>query len=143
MLRLYCEHGALRPFLRKLQLQGRIRLLHFPYDSGSHGKYTRPTALPSGAQVRDLHLPVQDYGSTPISEFCGSEKLERIMDIVGRNNRRDALHLDSAYKSKCDGMITCDSDILSKRTELQVLLGLRIYGPDESDLRQFIEEHRR
>lgn len=52
------------------------------------------------------------------------------MSIVGHQNRRDALHLDSAYKSKCVALITRDRDILDKRAGVQQLLGFRIFNPD-------------
>ncbi len=61
-----------------------------------------------------------------------SVKHTEIERIVGRDNRRDVLHIDSAYKSCCACFFTRDrSDIIANRTELETLLGLRFFHPDD------------
>lgn len=69
----------------------------------------------------------------------GSQHYETILNIVGRDNRRDALHVDSAYKTECDCMVTVDSDILGKREALIKLIGLPIFSPDEKALQDFLD----
>lgn len=128
-MRVYCEHGALTPGLKKWAREGRIELLHFPYDADSHSRKIRRVAEPSGGQIRDLNLPIRDLPGS-ISDYKGSEDFQKILEIVGRGNRRDALHIDSAFKSQCVAFITTDSDILQHKERLQALLGIRFFHPN-------------
>lgn len=137
-MRVYCEHGALHGRLRRLQSEGRITLAGFPYDPSSRSRAIRELASPSKAQIRDLNLPIGKM-SFPIGEMVESEKHAEIERIVGRGNRRDVLHIDSAYKRRCACFFTRDrSDILGNRAELEALLGLRFFHPDD-DWDRFIE----
>jgi len=77
----------------------------------------------------------------------GSAKFERVRQIVrrkkenvrdvpagliGEQTEGDARHLDSAYKSGCRAFFTQDGrDILDHAAELEPLLGLRLFHPDE------------
>jgi len=83
----------------------------------------------------------------PFSDMEGSEKFEQIRRIIRRSNEKkieapagligqrtegDARHLDSAYKSGCRAFFTTDiQDILNHAAELEVLLGLRVFHPDD------------
>lgn len=129
-MRVYCEHGALTSQLRALRRAGRIELVHFPYDPNSRSQYIIRNAVPSEAQYGDLNLT---YGEVlwTYGDFSGSNLLESIRAILGRDNRRDALHVDSAYKEQCDCFMTCDRGILSKRPELEKLLGVRFFNPNQ------------
>jgi hypothetical protein len=128
-LKIYCEHGALTPALRQLQRNGRITLVYFPYDPDARTPSISPTATPSAAQYRDLNLT---YGELQgqYGDFQGSPLFAQIREIIGSQNRRDVLHVDSAYKSKCHAFLTRDNDILNHRDRLESLLGLRILNPD-------------
>lgn len=128
-LKIYCEHGALTPELRKLQRDGRITLVYFPYDPNARTPSISPTAKPSAAQYRDLNLTYGELQGT-YGDFQGSPLYAQIRDIIGPQNRRDVLHVDSAYKTKCHALVTRDSDILKHRARLEILLGLRIINPD-------------
>jgi len=67
-----------------------------------------------------------------IGEMVESDKHVEIERIIGRSNRRDVLHIDSAYRSGCVCFFTRDrGDILAKRTELESLLGIRFFHPDD------------
>jgi hypothetical protein len=127
-MRVYCEHGALTREIKKWAREGRIELRHFPYDSSSHGPRILELAEPSAAQIRDLNLPIRGLPG-PISDYKGSEHLHEILAIVGQANRRDALHVDSALKSRCAAFVTADSDILNHKAELSSLLGIRFFNP--------------
>ena len=127
--KVYCEHSALTAGLRALQREGRCSLIYFPYDPDARTPHISPTALPSEAQYRDLNLAYDEL-TCRYDDFQGSEHLERIRQIIGPQHRRDALHIDSAYKSGCKALVTRDSDILSHREELRRLLGLHIFNPD-------------
>ena len=129
MVKIYCEHGALTPGLRALQRKGSIKLMNFPYDPNARAHAISPTALPSEAQYRDLNLTYDELNCR-YDDFQGSDLLPQIRKIIGSENRRDALHVDSAYKSECRALVTRDTDILKHRDELEQLLGLRIIHPD-------------
>jgi len=58
--------------------------------------------------------------------------LHEIYEIIGRDsrNRRDGLHLDSAYKSDVAMFLTSDKgDIWNNRQALDNLLGFKIFHP--------------
>jgi hypothetical protein len=74
-----------------------------------------------------------------IGEMVESDKHVEIEKIVGRGNRRDILHIDSAYRTGCRCFFTRDrGDILSRRSELESLLGIQFFHPDD-DWEQFID----
>jgi hypothetical protein len=62
------------------------------------------------------------------------------MKIIGPENRRDALHIDSAYKTGCAAIVTNDGDIRDHKNELEALLGLLIFHPemDREELHRFV-----
>lgn len=128
-MKVYCEHGALTPALRALRREGRITLIHFPYDPNSRSGSISRTALPSAAQYGDLNLTYSELNCT-YGDIKGSEMLPKIIEIIGPNHRRDALHVDSAHKSQCRAFVTRDTDILKHSGRLEQLLGIRIINPD-------------
>jgi hypothetical protein len=138
MLKVYCEHNAITKELLQLKKDGIIEILHFPYDPNSTNRRISHPAKPSGAQMRDIGCTFEEIGNACFGEFVGSEYLEAIMKIIGLDNRRDALHVDSAYKSGCICMVTCDSDIWSKADRLEQLLGLRVFHKNDPKLVVFL-----
>lgn len=128
-MRVYCEHSALTKTIRDLQAQGLITLLHFPYDPDSRSRALATLASPSDAQIRDLNVPIADLPGA-FDDYAGSKHYHAILKMVGAANRRDALHVDSAFKSGCPLFITCDSDILRCREVLAALLGIVFLHPD-------------
>lgn len=127
-MRIYCEHGALTSEIRGWAQSGLIELVHFPYDPDSHSHKIPGIAEASNAQIRDLNLPIRDLPGS-FSDYRGSEHFKEILAILGREHRRDALHVDSAFKSLCVGFITTDSDILTHKAQLLDLLGIRFFDP--------------
>ena len=105
-IRVYCEHGAFRPELYKLQKNCRIQIVNFPYEMRIKKKHQK--ARPSGAKISDLDHTLVADAHWPIADFKGSEKLCQIRQILGQRTRRDALHVDSAYKSGCDVFFSRD-----------------------------------
>lgn len=142
-MRVYCEHGGLTAEIKKWAREGRIELVHFPYDEGSHTNRIPRIAAPSAAQLRDLNLPITELLGT-IADYAASEHFEKIVAIIGREQqyRRDALHVDSAFKSGCSAFITRDSDILNHKAELHDLLGIRLFDPDTElpELKLFVAD---
>lgn len=128
-MKVYCEHGGLTSALRELQRARRIILIVFPYDTDSKARQISRTAFPSAAQYRDLNLTYSELNRT-YGDLKGSEMLSKIIKIIGLNNRRDALHVDSAYKSECRVFVTRDSDILKHSERLEQLLHIRVINPD-------------
>lgn len=127
-MKVYCEHGAYSSAIKALRNAGRLEIVHFPYDLDSR---TRSTGLaaPSAAQICDLHLPIIELPGA-LEDYSASKYLGSIVAILGRAHRRDALHLDSAIKSRCNAFITRDTDILDKRVALETALPIRIFHPD-------------
>jgi hypothetical protein len=138
-IRVYCEHGALSGQIKEFRRSGRIELVHFPYDPDSRSRCVSSIAIPSEAQIRDLHLPIKDLPGA-ITDYSGSCHFGEIRSILGHQHRRDALHVDSAFKSGCSAFITQDSDILKCKTQLQAILGIRFFHAyaDATDLEQLI-----
>jgi hypothetical protein len=132
MLSVYCESNARSREIRRLCESLGIRILHFPYDPDSHTSKAK-TAEPSEALWGDLNLPSED-ATASFGDYVGSEKCDEIVAIVGPENRRDALHVDSAYKSGCACFIARDGDIMNKAAELQHLLGMQFRHPDDRGL---------
>jgi hypothetical protein len=128
-MKVYCEHGGLTPALRALQRAGKITMIQFPYDPDSASRSINRTAMPSAAQYRDMNLTYGDLNCA-YGDFTGSEMLPRIIMIIGPSHRRDALHMDSAHKSKCRAFVTRDTDILKHSGRLEQLLGIQIINPD-------------
>jgi len=130
-MKVYCENGALTPGLKALQKSGAIELINFPHDPNSWARAVSPTAKPSALQYRDMVLPLKVPINCTYDELgVGSEMYPRILAIVGSDNRRDALHVDSAYKSGCRAFVTTDNDILAHRMDLESLLSIAILGAD-------------
>src|SRR6476646_6097440 len=140
-MKIYCEHNAVTPELRAFSRDGRITLVHFPFDPDSQmRRISTLAAMPSDAQWRDLNT-TWDEVTWVWDDFKGSEHRREIIRMVGPANRRDALHVDSAYKSRCAAFATRDPHMLDHKAELEALLGIRVFNPftDREQLRRFIE----
>jgi hypothetical protein len=136
--KVYCETGALTQEIKKLGKSGSVALVHFPYDPCSHIRTLAGIAMPSNAKIRDLNLPINDLPGT-IADYSGSMHFAEIFSILG-GQRQDALHVDSAFRQGCLAFVTPDrGDILKHKVELEKLLGIRFFHPDEwGDLERFI-----
>lgn len=104
----------------------------FPYDSSARPKDIL-VAVPSLARWEDGNASGEELEHFCWEDFSKSELLPHIRQIIGSSQRRDALHLDSAYKTKCQAFVTSDKDhIYKNKEELEKLLGLKIfYYPTE------------
>jgi hypothetical protein len=127
-LKIYCEHGALNREIRELVRTAGIEIVHFPYDPNSRYRHISRIASPSAGRIRDLNLAIKDLPGM-IGDYSGSRYLKEILSIVGAGNLRDALHVDSAFKSKCSVFVTQDHHILDHVTQLEALLGMKIVHP--------------
>ena len=133
--KIYCEPGALSKHLRELQHRGTVTLVHFSFDPGSHTGKISHEASPSGAQWRDLEYTWEQLDQLGITwdDLKATGRITEIQAIIGPENRRDALHVNSAYLSSCIAMVTRDHDILDHRDALENLLGLRFFDPDSDE----------
>ena len=114
--------------LKELRVRGDIEIVHFPYDPDS----SLPNAAlgsPSAARINDLHLRIGELPGK-IRDYTGTPFFKDILAILGHQNRRDALHVDSAVKSGCVALFTVDRDILDHAQALGALMPLHILHPD-------------
>ncbi|HEX4892268.1 MAG TPA: hypothetical protein VFV47_03200 [Hyphomicrobiaceae bacterium] len=131
----YCELGAISPALKQLQHRKKIKLVHYPFDYSQSAK-VKPTASPSG-NWEDAKLE-WERSVHPWESFGGSAKLTEIVATIGKEHWRDALHVDSAFKTGCVCFVTEDTDILDVKDKLFQLLSLPIYSPADEDLYAFL-----
>ena len=126
--------------LRNLQNEGRIQLLHFPYDPDSRSKYLTLSEKRSRARWSDMNTSWEELRDTSWSDHSESEQFESIEFIIGKSHRRDILHVDTAYKEGCRAFITSDNDILSKKDELEQILGIKFFHPlkDQEKLMNYL-----
>jgi len=142
-VKVYVERNAMRDWLRTLSREGKVVLMLFPYDGHNPSGVRRATAglITCDSTWLDCSMDI------PIGEGDPSEKFEEIRRVVRRDNEKrveaptgliglrtegDARHLDSAYKSGCRAFLTTDKgDILNHAPELERLLGLRLFHPDQ------------
>jgi hypothetical protein len=140
-IRVYCEHGAFREELWRLQQEGVIDLVYFPYEARMNKKYQR--GHPSEVIWKDLSHVQWEEMNFPCKEMARSDKFKLIRKILG-SPRLDALHIDSAYKSRCSVFLSRDHHhIIANAQELENLLGIRFFHPDENwdDFLAFVREH--
>jgi len=128
-MRIYCDTNSFREELHQLRRNGIVELVIFPYDSKINKKKYR-LARPSAATWADLNLKWTE-ANFPWRDAVKSDKYEHIRKLLGRP-RLDALHIDSAFKAGCRALLTRDKNhILAKTPELEELLGMRFFHPDE------------
>jgi hypothetical protein len=105
-----------------------------PKTRGDHGTKADENRVHDGDDydlTNDRKLCVcRSDGVFSTHNYKGSEHFEKILAILGREHRRDALHVDSAFMSRCAAFITRDSDILKHKVELLDLLGISFFDPD-------------
>ena len=139
-IKIYLDSGADITGIKKLYKQ--CLFVNAPYDDSSNRRKNTECALPpiSQAQWRDANWTWEEC-NTPWEENTGSKHFTAIQKIIGKGNRRDALHLDSAYKEGVHCFLTADKkSIWTHRHSLEALLDFKIFHPPSEleDLRVFI-----
>jgi len=126
------------------EIHQHCRFLLSPYDSATQRRkdVKWELATPSQVQWRDCNMPCKDIHYS-WETHNASEKLNEIYSIIGNDpqERRDGLHLDSAFKSGAHIFLTGDKDNIWKhRHVLEPLLGFRIFYPDLeiNEVKEFI-----
>ncbi|MFH1461702.1 MAG: hypothetical protein ABIF12_02030 [bacterium] len=128
-IKVYVDSGATsKKFMNRYS-----EVCHFyqyPYDSPDRPKFSKvKLAYPSEAQWGDGNITWGEDDFT-WGDYIGSEKLLEIKKIVGLgdDNRRDCLHLDSAYKTGCNIFLTSDKkDIWINRSKIKNLIVIEIF----------------
>ena len=130
-MKIYCDNGACPPELKKLQKNGIVTLVMFPYENKN--KHIKEMGLPSKATWSDTNNLTWETIPGTWCDYTESDKYQEIVNIVKIENKRvDILHLDSAYKTGCEVFITNDKDdIYAHRKELEESLNLRIFFTTE------------
>ena len=129
-MKVYCDNGGYRKELKDLERQGRVVLLMFPYENIN--RKIGDIGQPSEATWKNLENFTWETLPGTFGDYEGSEKVFAIEKVIGRHNRVDVLHLDSAFKSDCSCFLTRDKDdILSHGKLLTELLGMRFFHSDE------------
>jgi hypothetical protein len=103
---------------------------NWPYEGHSRrAELARPSVLTADSFYWTADSAVK------IGDMTESNMFDSIAEIIGRENRFDALHIDSAHKTRCDYFLTPDGrDIINNREELERLLGIRFFHvPAELD----------
>lgn len=139
---IYIDTGANIKFLKIYY--DFCKFIAFPYDSNHRRKVSpRPlVATPSAAPWQDCHISWPE-AKFPWSEFKGSKIYNELEQIVGKSNRQDILHLDSANKEQADIFLTSDKDdIWNHRQEIEKITSYKIFhtGSEEESIISYIKK---
>jgi hypothetical protein len=133
-MRVYCDTGAYLKELGELERAGLVSVHQFKYENRSRRitKGAVPSDLKYGDAINYTYdeLKTTEVLSTLTYDELGgiNSKCAEIEEIVGRLNRKDAQHFDSAHMTGCTAFLTSDKgDLWSKREALQALTGIRVF----------------
>ena len=115
-----------------------IVLLYFPFENLN--RKAQRANKPSELTV-DTTFITADDDRILISDTAGSELFPMIAQIIGKHNRRDVQHVDTAYKEGCAIFVSPDrDDIISKADKLEKLTSMKFfYSQDFQSIRQYVE----
>jgi len=134
MLRVYCDTGGFDRRLVELESRGLVEVHQFKYENRS--KAIGRAAMPSNLKYDDqpkytFHEARKDQylqGLTFDQIRAANSRFEAVLKIVGKSNRTDAQHLDSAWMTGCKAFLTSDkTDIWSNRDALERTTQMRIF----------------
>ena len=134
---IYCDAGGFLPILKGIET---IELIYFPYDKGINKKINK-IARPTKITWDDLKMS-WNHADFTWDDCEKSDKYNFILEIIGKNNVKDAKHLDSAYKSQCGYFLTSDNrHIISNKEQLEELLNFKILNPHKQveELENYLE----
>lgn len=130
-IRMYLDNGASVKGFKEFHNQCHFIVSPYDHESARRNDVKWELGIHSEVQSRDCNWPWKD-DTQAWKDHSASPYLHEIYRIIGRDprNRRDGLHLDSAYKSKVDMFLTSDKrEIWNNRQELENLLGFKIFHP--------------
>jgi hypothetical protein len=136
-LPIYVDNGAHVAEVKGLEKRGLVIVHRFKYE-GTARRIVRGAVPSSAAQwsdfkgytfdalKRDAYLSTMSFDQWRAAS--ARSRFREIVAIVGKSNRIDAMHLDSAQLVGCIAFVTNDrDDIASKTDALFDLLGLRVF----------------
>lgn len=129
--RVYLDNGASVKGFKNLHNNCIFVVSPYDHESARRGDVKWELGIHSEVHWEDCNWP-WDEDDQPWDGHSANAYLQEIYKIIGKDpkKRRDGLHLDSAYKSKCDAFLTSDKgDIWQHRQILQELLGYKIFHP--------------
>lgn len=112
----------------------------FAYDQTN--KQIKEVANPSDATWDEIDYSWDELDYAP-KDFTPSPHYKEIQDIIGKENRKDVLHIDSAFKSGSKCMFTRDDHFLSdgKKDKLESLLNIKLFDAvkDKDKFMEFLK----
>ena len=126
MKRVYCDSGGFKKELRDFENRGLIEVFTYAYENSTRKVRHR---APGSNPTWDEGDSTWDEGTDSWDDYANvSEHWQRIIDLLGKSNLRDAKHLDSAYRARCDSFLTSDQDdIASKAVQIFSLLRIHVF----------------
>lgn len=129
--RICCDRGALTPALERRRAADLIQVFQPAQDNA---------AFPRTSEIRDLNLKRTDAHGA-LADYRGSPRFEEVLLVLGFSRRREAALVDWAFTQGCALLVTEDPDILRRRAELELLVGVRAFHPirDEAALLAIVD----
>lgn len=112
------DSGANVKALKLLESKGFIKIFDVMLENGRENK-----------RVKDKILPIGVWGHALWGEavWAGdNSKYDDIRTVIGKNNIKDAMHLEAHIRSSHDYFVTEDNDFLNKRDILAQKFGVKI-----------------
>ncbi len=126
-LKITRDSSANVKLLKKLENKGLIKIFDVMLENGRENR-----------KIKEKILPIGVWGHSRWDECVwGDEdnKYDEILHLIGRQNIKDAMHLETHLRSENDYFVTQDKDdILSKRDELLKQFGIKAVSPEELQL---------
>ena len=118
MIKVYCDTGGYRSELKDLHQKGLIQVIQFHYENRNNNiKNSAPPSNPTWDEMNYSWNELSDLIWDDLGKT--SDKHVEISRIIGKDNKRDIKHLDSAYMARCNAFITSDKDdICSNKNEI-------------------------
>jgi len=127
VIKVYCDTGGYKKELTSLEKEGVIEIVQFCYEN--RNSKIKSMARPSQPRFNEIKYTYAELDNLTYMDLNQkSDKNEQITNLIGKGNKLDIKHLDSAYISGCKAFLTSDKDdISSKGKEIYQLLGIRVF----------------
>lgn len=123
---LTCDKSCNFKEMRKLELEGLVQIFAVAIEGNESNRKATNQVLPT-AVIGSKFALIGDTDN-PRSVIARNDSLyEKILSVLGKENRADALHLEAHVRDGRDAFVTEDrDDILSKREVLQDQFGVTV-----------------
>lgn len=117
------DSGANVKLLKKLESVGFIIIHDVMLENGRKNQKVKSKSLP---------VMVLDHSRLNECVLGGSDSIYKdLLNIIGKDNVEDAMHLEAHIRNGNDYFITEDTDFLNKRDDLKQNFGVNILTPRE------------